>query len=299
MKNKDRNKKKKSPPRLNVTAEQIEQFVNRAQQVLPQKDYELLFAMSESLIFMRNAYEQKRISERNLLRMIFGPHSERAAVILGQTTGKYQKDKSEKQKQKPKGHGRNGSDDYPGAQRISVPHTTMKPGDGCPECCRGKVYREMEPKILIRFVAKVPVDATVYEAEQLRCNACGQIFDASLPAEAAKPKYDETVGAMIAVLRYGSGLPMNRIEVLQESFGIPLPASTQVCQNYPSRIVRRSHSNVLHSNNLEQKTSCFEANLLAKTLQQYDDVNDAARHLGMGARTLYRKMKKYGLRAKS
>jgi transposase len=227
MKKKDRNKKKKEPPRLNVTAEQIEQFVNRAQQVLPQKDYELLFAMSESLIFMRNAYEQKRISERNLLRMIFGPHSERAAVILGQTTGKYQKDKSEKQKQKPKGHGRNGSDDYPGAQRIRVPHITMKPGDGCPECCRGKVYREMEPKILIRFVAKVPVDATVYEAEQLRCNACGQIFDAPLPPEAAKPKYDETVGAMIAVLRYGSGLPMNRIEVLQQSFGIPLPASTQ------------------------------------------------------------------------
>jgi transposase len=227
MKKRDRNKKKKAPPRLNVTAEQIEEFVQRAQQVLPQKDYELLFAISESLIFMRNAYDQKRISERNLLRMIFGPHSERTAVILGQTTGKYQKDKSEKQKQKPKGHGRNGSDDYPGAQRIRVPHTTMKPGEQCPECCRGKVYREREPKILIRFVAKVPVDATVYEAEQLRCNACGQIFDAPLPAEAAKPKYDETVGAMIAVLRYGSGLPMNRIEVLQESFGIPFPASTQ------------------------------------------------------------------------
>jgi transposase len=227
MKKKDRNKKQKTPPRLNVTAEQIEQFVHRAEHLLPAQDYELLEAISESLIFMRNAYEQMRISERNLLRLIFGPRSERAAVILGQTTGKYQKDKNEKQKQKPKGHGRNGSDDYPGAERVSVPHTTMKPGDQCPECCRGKVYKEREPKVLIRFVAKVPVDATVYEAEQLRCNACGQIFDAPLPAEAAKPKYDETVGAMIAVLRYGSGLPMNRIEALQESFGIPLPASTQ------------------------------------------------------------------------
>ena len=40
-------------------------------------------------------------------------------------------------------------------------------------------------------------------------------------------KYDETVPAVVGLLRYGVGLPHNRIEKLQESFGIPLPASTQ------------------------------------------------------------------------
>jgi hypothetical protein len=32
---------------------------------------------------------------------------------------------------------------------------------------------------------------------------------------------------MIALLKYGSGLPFNRLEGLQGSLGIPLPSSTQ------------------------------------------------------------------------
>ena len=40
-------------------------------------------------------------------------------------------------------------------------------------------------------------------------------------------KYDATVGSMIALLRYGMGMPMNRNETLQEGLGIPLPDSTQ------------------------------------------------------------------------
>jgi len=40
-------------------------------------------------------------------------------------------------------------------------------------------------------------------------------------------KYDVTVGSMIAVLRYGSGFPMHRLEKMQAGLGIPLPASVQ------------------------------------------------------------------------
>ena len=40
-------------------------------------------------------------------------------------------------------------------------------------------------------------------------------------------KYDATVGSMIALLKYGNGMPFNRAEKLQENLGIPLPASTQ------------------------------------------------------------------------
>ena len=38
---------------------------------------------------------------------------------------------------------------------------------------------------------------------------------------------DETAGAMIAQLKYGSGMPFERIEELEQRLGIPLPASTQ------------------------------------------------------------------------
>ena len=47
------------------------------------------------------------------------------------------------------------------------------------------------------------------------------------PKKQGKDKYDETAGAMVALLKYGSGLPFNRLEKLQESLGVPLPASTQ------------------------------------------------------------------------
>jgi hypothetical protein len=40
-------------------------------------------------------------------------------------------------------------------------------------------------------------------------------------------KYDETAAAMIALLKYGSGVPFYRLEGLEASLGIPLPASTQ------------------------------------------------------------------------
>ena len=39
-------------------------------------------------------------------------------------------------------------------------------------------------------------------------------------------KYDETAAAMVAQLKYGSGVPFNRLEQLEAHLGIPLPATT-------------------------------------------------------------------------
>jgi hypothetical protein len=40
-------------------------------------------------------------------------------------------------------------------------------------------------------------------------------------------KYDATAVSMIALLRYGNGFPWHRLEILEASLGIPLPAGTQ------------------------------------------------------------------------
>ncbi|HXI38491.1 MAG TPA: IS66 family transposase [Bryobacteraceae bacterium] len=40
-------------------------------------------------------------------------------------------------------------------------------------------------------------------------------------------KYDATAVAMIALLKYGTGVPFNRMERLETQLGIPLPAATQ------------------------------------------------------------------------
>ncbi len=103
----------------------------------------------------------------------------------------------------------------------------MEGGAPCPECPNGRVYLQSEPATLVRVKGVAPFAATVYELERWRCNLCGEVFTAPAPDGVGSDKYDEAVAAMLGMLRYGSGLPMHRIEKLQQGFRIPLPISTQ------------------------------------------------------------------------
>lgn len=67
----------------------------------------------------------------------------------------------------------------------------------------------------------------MYELGRLRCNLCGEVFIAPQPEGVGPEKYDETTAAIIALLKYGSGMPFYRLENLEQLLGIPLPASTQ------------------------------------------------------------------------
>ena len=125
-----------------------------------------------------------------------------------------------------KGHGRNGADAYRGASRIAVRHPSLAAGDACPACGQGTVYEKV-PGVLVRIIGQPPLGATVYELEKLRCHLCGEVFTAPAPAEAGAKKYDATAGSMIGLLKYGSGLPFNRLDGLQGNLEVPLPASTQ------------------------------------------------------------------------
>lgn len=127
----------------------------------------------------------------------------------------------------PPGHGRNGAAAFPTARRVDVAHPILKHGDRCPDCGKGNVYGQKEPKILVRIVGQPPLAASVYSLQRLRCGACGQIFTAQEPEGVGPEKYDETATAMIVQLKYGSGVPFNRLEQLQSQLGIPLPAATQ------------------------------------------------------------------------
>jgi len=125
------------------------------------------------------------------------------------------------------GHGRHGAAAFTGARRVSVTHATLHADDRCPECLKGKVYLQKEPATLVRFVGHAPLEATVFERDRLRCNACGEVFTANEPEAAGAAKYDETAVAMVALLKYGTGVPFKRLERLQEQLGMPLPATTQ------------------------------------------------------------------------
>ena len=50
-------------------------------------------------------------------------------------------------KRKARGHGRNGAAAYSGAQKVQVPHASLKTGDACPDGCGGKIYAQREPGV--------------------------------------------------------------------------------------------------------------------------------------------------------
>ena len=101
-------------------------------------------------------------------------------------------------------------------------------GDACPGVrARQGISRSSSRRSLVRIVGQAPLAATVFEMERLRCNACGQVFTAEEPEGIGPEKYDATAAAMIAQLKYGSGVPFTRLERTGGQMGIPLPAATQ------------------------------------------------------------------------
>lgn len=145
---------------------------------------------------------------------------------IGSDTADEQDQANDDEKQAPQGHGRNSADNYPGAEVVPVPLNELKPGDACPECDTGTLY-EQTPGKIVRITGQPMVAAKIYELEKLRCGLCGKIFTAERPEEAGDDKYDASAGSIIALMKYGTGMPFYRMAKLQDGFGVPLPKSTQ------------------------------------------------------------------------
>jgi len=219
------------PPKLIKLSEkdrnQLIERINRS--TLSTEDRELIGAAFDTLAFLNQAYENKKISIKRLLKMIFGPGSEKSKDLLHKSATEKETppDQSSPNKKKPKGHGRNGAAAYTGALREFVPNPDLIPGDPCPKCLSGKVYRLERPQVVVRIEGCAPLSAKVTEYDQLRCNLCGDIFTSKPPEAKESKAYHETACAMVALLKYGHGFPFYRLARLQQSVGIPLPSSTQ------------------------------------------------------------------------
>ena len=269
------------PERIDIKPEELAALLERVKDGLEDNDYEIIKAMADTLSFLSQVSDEKAATIKRLLRMIFGDKTEKAAKLLGkQNQSPETKKKNNDGAEKPKGHGRNGATAYTGAKKIEVSHADLKSGDRCPACEKGKVYQINVPATIIRVTGKPPLQATVYELERLRCNLCGEIFKAKVPEGIGDEKYDAASGAMIALLKYGSGLPFNRIEQLQGSLGVPLAASTQweiadavankAAPAYDELIRQAAQGDVLHNDDTGIK-------ILSLIKEQIESENDSSR----------------------
>jgi len=195
-------------------------FIEQIRLHLPAEQVERITHVLECLIWLLGVLDKKNLSLAKLRQLCFGATTETARNVCGTTP-------VPKEKKKAKGHGRTSHRSYTGARRVGVSHPTLKPGDQCPGCGKGKVRKWKKPAVAITVTAQPPVGAVIHEMEQLRCDTCGRLFTAPTPQEAGTEKYDPSVGVMAALMRYGSGMPSYRLERFQKSLGVPLPASVQ------------------------------------------------------------------------
>ena len=236
----------KEPNIIELAMDELGEILRRAEaRQFNDQDYDTTKTVFESYVHLVDLLKHKNVSIGRLRKMLFGASTEKMAAVVGgeaetppspgedaaaESPGKKDDAEAASQDDPParaKGHGRNGADAYRGAEKIEVPHESLRPGDACPECGQGTVYEMRRPGVLVRITGQAPVQAKVYRLEKLRCNLCGKVFTARPPAGVGKQKYDATSGSMIAQLKYGTGLPFNRLDGLQGNLGIPLPASTQ------------------------------------------------------------------------
>ena len=183
-----------APEILELDAEQTEALLCRleARQLTPE-DFKALRAALQSYLYVTQLIDHKSTTIARLRKLLFGAETEKTAAVTGrdhpadgapasgaqvEPVATSAADSSREAAKKPKGHGRNGADDYPGAKRVNVAHESLQPGDPCPACERGTVYEQAQPGIELRFAGQPPVQVTIYQLEKLRCHLCGRIFTA-------------------------------------------------------------------------------------------------------------------------
>lgn len=138
---------------INLSTEETAALLDRVKSnSLSSADHEIIEALLETHILLQEAVVQKSSSIKKLLQMVFGQKTEKTVKP---------KSRPKTQKKKKKGHGRKSANEYTGAEKVDVHHTTLHHCDPCPDCLDGKIYRQTSPGVVIRITGTPPLQATL------------------------------------------------------------------------------------------------------------------------------------------
>jgi hypothetical protein len=245
----------KEPELVTATQEELDEILLGAKPGLTEQQFQLLEGVLGTFAYVMLKLQNAKTSIKRLHKALFGARTEHKKNVLAgvpqvpatvnpdepaqAASDLAPSDTASTPPPKPKlpGHGRIAAQAYSGAPIVECDLPDLASGDRCPECETGRVY-DSPPKTVIKMVGQAPLGATAYRLHRLRCRLCDAIYTAPLPAAvAAQPKHDPTCASMIAILRFGNGMPHNRIEDLQASMNMPAPDATQseiLCQAIPA-----------------------------------------------------------------
>ena len=210
----------------------LEDVLRRAEPALDAEDAALVRAVFASYAYVTDLVEDKNTSIRRLRQLFFGARTETTKAVVGRSP--------EARHRRRRQHGCCGNADgdgpgpdepraaarpaaarsraqrrdaYHGAARIEVPHASLRPATRVPSAvrapstrsrracwCGSPASRRWRRGLRAAETTVPPVRPGVHRA------AAG---------EAGERKYDATAGSMIGLLKYGRGLPFNRLDGLQ------------------------------------------------------------------------------------
>ena len=118
-------------------------------------------------------YDKLKGALHALAAMMVHPRmSEKTRAVVEETAAAEASSETAPDSEAPRsGHGRNGAQTFTSAYKVNIAHPELSHGDRCPECGKGNVYGQKEPKVLVRIIGQAPLAATVYSLERLRCGA--------------------------------------------------------------------------------------------------------------------------------
>src|SRR5438128_918315 len=223
-------KKPNDIPTTNPT--EIEALIKRVEESpLAKGDKDLIARLLQLVLMLLRMVESKNASISRLKKMLFGPRTDKTeqqqenqstTAQQPESTSKDQSDAQQQSNAEPvniaerkvrKGHGRLAAAKYTGANTVVCQDDNLKAGNACPHPdCQGRLYDPKEIQEFIRFISRPIIDGTLYQQPVLRCHGCGARFAAKLPEGVPAIKYDETADVMMALLKYGAGMPFYRLE---------------------------------------------------------------------------------------
>jgi len=108
--------------------------------------------------------------------------------------------------------------------------TEHQRGQICLACKIGKLYK-FEPRTLLRVTGHARFEAEKHIVEQLRCNACQEVYKAQLPEAVledgdANQLYGYSARTLMVIDKFFSGLPYYHQANLADIFGHAISAST-------------------------------------------------------------------------
>lgn len=124
--------------RIDVNLDELDKLLDGARQApLSEADYDKLKGALHALAAMM---VRPRTSEKT------------SAVVEETAAGETSSETAADSETSRTGHGRSGARAYAGAEKVAVAHPELSHGDRCPECGKGNVYEQKEPKVLVRIV---------------------------------------------------------------------------------------------------------------------------------------------------